>query len=175
MAMADEPTTKRLMPLSARATWAMMAVVLMAPLVVDKVVAEPAPHKPYCMAGICAPSQDLAAARLTGGPGYVQHTFTMRDGSKAEVRVSTDPQAPEADALTTRLAIDGAACRRVDLGGGPRPQIGVFCDWRLAGEADAGSIHAWTEAGNPEASEAWALLRNLRRCDKARSCPLQKG
>ena len=157
----------RTRPISTRTTLALAAIVLLTPLIAARVHA--APSRPYCAAMICADASHIAKTSLDRGPDFVVHHFDLKDGSTAGVYVGGYPQRPAQGTPTTTETIDGLRCERYALTTDGAPSIAVYCPWANTFPT---VIHAWAKGGaKPEASQAMALVKSLRRCDEKTECP----
>ena len=156
----------RIRPIPTSVTLLMAAVVLLAPLFANLFIAQAqTPAQRYCSASICAEATNIAKSRLSPGPDFAVHYFTMKDGSDAGVYVGGHPQRPAADVPKAADTVDGAACDRYEFPAeNSRRQISLFCDWRKKPDDFPSVIHAWAVDKSPEASQAMALVRSLKRC-----------
>ena len=153
-------------PISTRTTLALAAIVLLTPLIAGRVHA--APLKPYCLAPICVDASQIAKTSLDRGPDFVVHHFDLKDGSTAGVYVGGYPQRPAKGLPATVETIDGLACERYALTTDGAPSIAIYCQWSKTFPT---MIHAWASASaKPEASQAMALVKSLRRCEKQKEC-----
>lgn len=160
----------RIRPISTRLTLLLAAIVLLTPLIAGEVIGQPAP-KPQSLcidSTVCMDAANVSDQRLTNGPDFRVHSFTMKDGTKAGVYLGGFPQRPSEDAKPTTETIDGVACERFDAEGVDGRELTFYCP-KWAG--DGLIIHAWATSSDPtartEAMQAAALLKSMRHCATA--------
>lgn len=157
--------------ISTRMTLALAAIVLLTPLIAERVHAAPAPS--YCAAMICTDASHIARSSLDRGPDFVVHHFDLTDGSTAGVYVGGYPQRPAKGTPSVAETIDGVACERYALTTDGAPQVAIYCPWATSFPT---VIHAWANApAKPGSNQALALVKSLRHCDENKECPWPQG